>query len=133
MHTKQFGNIGEAAVSKKLMELGYAVFTELGDLSKVDLVALKDNDLIKIQVKYITLKEGKVELPVRKCGPNYIKRYTTAEIDLFAIYVPDNNQVLFVSSNILESTRSSYTIRFIKPKTGSQHKSHWWEDYIALP
>ena len=41
MHTKQSGSLGELKVAADLIARGYAVFTELGDLSKVDLIVLR--------------------------------------------------------------------------------------------
>lgn len=54
MHNKRKGNIGELAVALELANHEYSVFTEQGDISKIDLVAEKDGVLIRIQCKAIT-------------------------------------------------------------------------------
>ena len=88
LHAKIKGNIGEAIIAADLMKLGYSVFTEMGDNSRIDLIAAKDNDLIKIQVKSRKSNDvGAVEISNRKAGPNYRYKYQPDDVDVFAIYV----------------------------------------------
>ncbi len=48
------GTLGEIAVCKELLQLGYEVFVEVGNHSKVDLVVLDENyKTYKIQIKTI--------------------------------------------------------------------------------
>lgn len=58
MHSKQLGNLGETIVAASLIKKGYSVFTQLGDLSKIDLLAVgSDFNPIKIQIKCIHSKK----------------------------------------------------------------------------
>ena len=51
------GTLGEIAVCKELMRLGYSVFSELGNSSKVDLIVLDENyKTYKVQVKTVNSK-----------------------------------------------------------------------------
>jgi hypothetical protein len=76
MHSKTKGSIGQLTIAADLLSKGYEVFTELGDNSKIDLIAVsKDYDLIKIQVKCLTPVNGSVKLSCIKSGPNYSFRY----------------------------------------------------------
>tara|TARA_Y100000310_G_scaffold318914_1_gene373540 strand:- start:291 stop:698 length:408 start_codon:yes stop_codon:yes gene_type:complete len=135
MHSKQLGNIGEVSVAKQLMKMGYAVFTELGDLSKIDLIAVKDSQTLRIQVKYCKEQNGTAVLYLYKSGPNYRVKYTKDQIDLFALYVPERDIVLFISSEILDEVNNTFTIRIEQPKkkVGNQYGYNWWEDYLELP
>ena len=37
-HSKQKGNLGFSATLKEIHKLGYNVFTEIGDYSKIDMI-----------------------------------------------------------------------------------------------
>jgi hypothetical protein len=49
LHSKQLGAIGVLRVAAHLMSQGLSIFAEMGDLSRVDLIVLFDNQPIKIQ------------------------------------------------------------------------------------
>ena len=51
MNTKSIGNIGEAKVLCKFVELGIPVYLSFGDNEKADLIAEFNGKLNKIQVK----------------------------------------------------------------------------------
>ena len=59
-------------VAAKYMELGYTVFTEIGDNSDIDLIVIsKDNNLLKIQVKTTEkIINGKMEWTISKSRLN---------------------------------------------------------------
>lgn len=48
METKRIGNIGEAKVLSKFIELGYPVYIPFGDNEKADLIAEFNGKLNKI-------------------------------------------------------------------------------------
>ncbi len=72
LHSKQLGAIGVLRVAAHLMSKGLSVFAEMGDLARVDLIVLVDDQPIKIQVKTRNLKEGKISVDSRKSGPGDI-------------------------------------------------------------
>lgn len=116
-HSKQKGNLGYSATIKELHKLGVNVFVELGDNSKTDLIVECDGKLVKIQVKYATEKNGKVILPLKKSGPNgYRYTYTTNDVDIFSVYLPTLDKVLFVPSILACKNKKSFDIRIDKSK-----------------
>lgn len=61
MNSKQIGNIGEAKVLSKFIELGFPVYIPFGDNEKADLVVEFNGKLNKVQVKTsIDAKNGNV-------------------------------------------------------------------------
>jgi hypothetical protein len=123
VHTKQIGALGEMKIAADLIRLGYYVFEELGDNSKVDLIALgEDYKPIKIQVKTYSTKNGKVHLSRRKAGPNYSFKYESKHADVFAIYLIDEDKICYVSANTLLKKESSFTIRIKKPANNQLNK-----------
>jgi len=129
LHAKNKGNIGEMAIAKDLMLQGYSIFYELGDNSKIDLIALKEEKLIKIQVKAYTSKKGEcVEVKGYKYGPNYKFKYKAKDIDVFAIYVLDLDKFFYLKSDFLNK-QNTITIRFKKTKNGQHTKCNFYTNY----
>jgi hypothetical protein len=121
-HSKQKGNIGQSATIKEIHKLGLNVFVELGDNSKVDLIVEKNGKLVTIQVKYSTEFEDRVVLPLRKAGPNgYRYSYTENDVDVFSVYLPSADKVIFVPSKLACQNNRMFTIRF-KPSKNKQSK-----------
>lgn len=52
MHSKLKGNIASTTTVLELQKRGFNVFSEIGDYSRIDLIAEKNSILRKIQVKY---------------------------------------------------------------------------------
>src|SRR5262245_6299892 len=95
------GTLGEIAVSKELLRLGYEVFVELGSHSKIDLIVLDEQyRTCKVQIKATESRDGVVEVySVKNClNPKYNSVYTDGQIDVFAVYVCDVDLVFYVSA-----------------------------------
>lgn len=72
------GTLGEIAVCKELLKLGFEVFLEMGNHSKVDLVVLDENNVCyKIQIKATYSKNEVVEVySTKNClNPKYNSTY----------------------------------------------------------
>lgn len=132
LHAKTKGTAGEMAVAKNLMLNGYGVFYELGDNSKIDLIAEKDGKLTKIQVKsYTSIREEYVDVRGTKSGPNYRFKYSTSDIDIFAIYILDLDKILYIPSDFLNN-QSMITIR-LKPSKNRQKKGvHFFDEFEKM-
>jgi PD-(D/E)XK nuclease superfamily protein len=130
LHSKQLGAIGVLRVAAHLMSEGLSVFAEMGDLSRVDLIVLCENRPIKIQVKTRNLHDGKVTVDSRKSGPGYMYRYTPDEVDVFAVYIPQRDLVLFLSVAQVLRAKGTTVIRVDQPKNNQDKGIHWFNDYL---
>lgn len=127
------GNLGEIAVCKELLQLGYQVFTELGSDSKVDLIILDENyQTIKIQVKSIESKQNVVTIySIKSClNPKYNSSYTIQQIDVFAVYVIDQDFVFYVSAKELLKNSKASKFRLIPAKNGQSKNVRFAKDYL---
>lgn len=132
-HSKQKGNLGYSSTIKELHKLGLNVFVELGDNSKVDLIIENGGKLTKIQVKYATEKNGAVSLPVKKSGPNgYRYTYTDNDIDIFSVYLPTNDKVIFIPSKLACQNKKEFMIRFEPPKNNQKNGVHLISEFEDL-
>ncbi|MGC2237384.1 MAG: group I intron-associated PD-(D/E)XK endonuclease [Pyrinomonadaceae bacterium] len=127
------GTLGEIAVCKELLQLGYSVFIEFGNHSKVDLIVLDENyKTYKIQVKTTSSKNECVEVySIKNClNPKYNSTYTTEQIDIFAVYVIDKDLVFYVSAKeILKNSKNS-KFRFSPSKNGQSKNVRYVNDYL---
>ena len=129
------GSLGEIAVTKELLKLGYEVFLEAGSSSKVDLIFLtKDYRPIKMQIKTTESKNDVVLIPIKKkcLNPKYNSKYTTEQIDIFAIYVIDLDKVLYITAH--EALRNDQTVAFriSEPKNKQTKNIRFLNDYLHL-
>lgn len=131
MHSKNKGNIGELCAAKELSRLGYNVFRELGDLSKIDLIAEKDLKLIRFQVKAITPTKEVLQVKSSKSGPNYKFKYQDNMVDIFSIYDLENDKIYWISSNELLA-KSMLSLRLVIPKNNQYYNVNWAKNYFDL-
>lgn len=132
MHSKKKGNIGQFATAVWLAKNDFSVFTEEGDISAIDLIAEKNGKLIKFQCKAITPKNNCLILPLKKSGPNgYNKVYQEESFNYFAAYDLQNEQLYFVSSEILQTNNNAINLRLEKPKNNQCSGIRLAEDYLA--
>lgn len=133
LHSKQLGNIGELSVAADLAKKGYSIFKELGDYSKIDLIAEKDNKLVKVQVKSSSYEDREtILLPLKKRGPNgYTHVYSVEEVDIFALYIRDTGEIIYIASSEALSTSSTFvTFRKSIPLNNQSSKVRMVENYL---
>jgi hypothetical protein len=130
MHSKRKGNIGQFAIALELSKLGYSVFTEEGDISKIDIIAEKDGKLIRIQSKAITPKNNTLTLSVKKSGPDYHYIYEQGIFDFFGIVDLEDGKVYLVPDEILSEYTSSFALRKIPSRNNQSKNVHNAEDYL---
>jgi len=129
MHSKQKGALGEVAVIKDLLRRDYQVFKEIGDLSKVDLIVLVDHVPVKIQVKALVSKHGIVEVNSKKSGPGYSFRYGELDVDIFAVYIIDKDEIFYVSAKEILNNKTTSKFRIVKPINNQLSGIRWVKDY----
>lgn len=133
MHSKRKGNIGEMHVAACLAKLGYSVFRELGDISRIDLIAEVGKSLVRIQVKYTSVKKDGFILSTRKCSTNYQYLYGVDDVDVFAVYCAEENKVVWVlASDILvdgKHTCLTFRSKTCPPKNNQKSKVRFIEDH----
>ena len=123
MTTKQLGNIGEAKVLAKLIEMTIPIFVAFGDNEKCDLIAEFNGKLNKIQVKSSEkFKDDKITISLVSCTKNKKHKYTKEEIDYFAIYNHEANIILLLPIEKFEG-RTELTFRIPFKKSTNQYES----------
>ena len=132
MNTKSIGNIGEAKVLCKFVELGIPVYLPFGDNEKSDLIAEFNNKLNRIQVKTsVKAENGKMIFDLvsstthRTNGCKH--KYTSDEIDYFACYNLQRDKLFLIP--ITETPNTAITIRYEESRNGQTKGIHFEEDF----
>lgn len=129
MHSKRKGNIGQLAVAQAFSKLGYSVFFECGDISKIDLIAEKNGKLIRVQCKAFTPKNGRLDLSFKKSGPNYEFYYDLSEFDFFGVYDLVNGLVYLIDTNKVKN-KKNIALRISNTKNKQNKNVNLASDYL---
>ena len=109
-HTKQKGDLGVLKAQVDLFEQGYAILAPLTEHSPFDLVAYRDGEFRRVQVKYRKLDKD--------------------EVDLYCVYCPDTDECYYLNP---KEFGSNATLRVEAPKNGQMKNVKFAADYRRAP
>jgi hypothetical protein len=100
-HTKDKGDIGVAHAIGDLADQGFVVLAALCEHAPFDLVAYRDSEFIRVQVKYRTLSpNGTLEVQFRSSWSDakgtHVRPVDKDHIDVVCIYCPDTRECYYV-------------------------------------
>jgi len=124
MNVNEKGNIGLIKVMGDLYSKGYHCFTPFDDHSPVDLITLDSTgDVRRLQVKYRSVSEKRkhYELSAKSVVNGKSIPIDRNLIDGWAIYLADEDKVIYLSLNVMEGKG----VHYIKPGT--------FEEYGGVP
>lgn len=132
MQSKLLGTSGELRVAHELYKRGYACFAELGDTSRIDLIAAIGPRLVRIQVKSLSLRRGAYELTNRKKAKGYEFLYGVDDVDVFALYCTEHDCVAWVKATdfIVEGKRSELRLRPDLAANGQSNPDNLLANYL---
>lgn len=136
MNSKRIGNIGEAAILNKFVELQIPVYIPFGDNEKADLIAEFNGKLNKIQVKTsLAFDDVAKQFVVSLTSTNRIKgkadyhKYIKEEIDYFAVYNIQSKIALLLPICKFENRKGLKISVPCKRGTRNQFELFNYEDY----
>lgn len=130
MHKKTKGTIAEMSVAAHLIENGWHVSLPIGENNRYDLVAERDGRFARIQVKYVTPKNGALEVNCKSSNNWSVLHYTAKEIDVIAVYDGCKKSIYFVP--VGKINRSSFKIRIDESKNNQKIKVHSAKEFLSL-
>lgn len=128
--TKQKGEIAEAYVLYFLKSKGFNVFIPWGEDNRYDLVAEKNGVFKRVQVKYVSSKNGVLEIPIRSANGHQIIHYSCRDIDIIAAYHAKTQKVYFIPLKSI-SNRSSFKVRLVPARNNQKKNIALASDYEA--
>jgi hypothetical protein len=119
METWQKGELAVLAVCKRCMEKGIWVSRPVVEGCRYDLILDDGHELTKIQIKYVSAKNGVARVSLRKVnnGKGYLNKrlYTSNEIDLVLVYIPESDKVYYIPPYLFEE-KTEVSLRLEPPK-----------------
>ncbi|MGB5329769.1 MAG: group I intron-associated PD-(D/E)XK endonuclease, partial [Gammaproteobacteria bacterium] len=100
-HTKEKGDLGVLKAQLDLFEQGFLILNPVTEHAPFDLVAYKDWQFQRIQVKYKSVdKTGSITVHFRSCWADkngtHMQQTDKDEIDLYCIYCPDTDACYYL-------------------------------------
>lgn len=127
---KALGNIGEAKVIAKFIELGFPTYLQFGDNEKADIIVIFNGFPLKLQIK--STNDGNTSkvafnLMSKACLTHFRHIYSEKEVDGFALYDFTNDKVF-----LLENTGDlkSVVFRYKDTRNHQMLKVKYAKDYF---
>ena len=130
MHKKTKGSIAELAVAARLLKEGWQVLIPYGENTRYDLVAERSGRFVRIQVKYVTPKDGTLSVNCRSSNNWSILPYTAKEIDAIAVYNAATESVYFVP--VASIRKSAMKLRLDPTKNSQKAGVRFAKDFYEL-
>ena len=131
--TNSIGDISEAAIITRLLQLGYVVLTPYGGNQRYDLV-IEDTDgqFWRIQCKSARTNEGGTVLSFNTSisnvtGQNRQPRNYRGQCDYFAAYCEELNKVYLIPVDEVGTTKVN--LRLVPAKNNQEMYVRWAKDY----
>lgn len=131
MHKKTKGSIAELAVAQILMKEGFVVSFPFGENQRYDVVAERSGRFWRIQVKYSTPKNETLRVNCRSSNNWSVRKYTSDEIDLIAVYDGRGGDVYFIECTDLKD--NMITLRLEPTKNNQEKLIHYAGEFTRFP
>jgi hypothetical protein len=123
------GERAQGAIVAAVMKYGYTILIPFGEGRRYDIVIEKDSQFLRIQCKAGRYEKGVIRF--NTCSVNWFnktrKRYTSEEIDNFAVYCEHTGKVYIIPVEEVTSTEGSLRV---EPTANNQSKGvRWAKDY----
>ena len=134
-HTKTKGDLGVLKAQVDLFEQGFTICLPQTEQAPFDLVAYKDGEFQRVQVKYRSLgRNGSLELKFSTCWTDRNGTHTVPvdkdEIDIFCVYCPDTDECYYLDP---KKFRSNVSLRVDTPKNCQAMHVNFAADFRRVP
>ena len=134
-HTKTKGDLGVLKAQVDLFEQGFIICLPQTEHAPFDLVAYKDGEFRRVQVKYRSLgKNGSLEVKFSTCWSDRNGTHTAPvdknEVDLYCIYCPNTDDCYYLDPDMF---RSNVTLRVKTPKNCQAKNVNFAADFRRVP
>lgn len=129
MNPKAVGEVSEAMVLARLVQLGYPVLIPFGNNQRYDLVYEENGKLVRAQVKTGRLLQGTISFSVAsKNGFTGVRTGYANSVDVFLVYSPHLDKVYRVPVSEAPSNEMRLRVDPLR-KFGPTSTVRWAMDY----
>ncbi len=134
-HTKEKGDLGVLKAQLDLFEQGFTILNPVTEHAAFDLVAYKDREFKRIQVKFKSVdKTGSITVHFRSSWADkngtHMRQVDKGEIDLYCIYCPDTDYCYYLDP---KDYNRSVTLRVEMPKNNQIANVKLAQDFRRVP
>ncbi len=134
-HTKGKGDLGVLKAQVDLFEQGFTIFVPQTEHCPFDLVAYKNGEFHRVQVKYRSIDRfGKIDVKFSTCSTDKHGTHTRPidkdEIDLYCVYCPETDQCYYLEPG---KFGSNVSLRVEAPKNGQSKGVNFASDFRRAP
>jgi hypothetical protein len=134
-HTKSKGDLGVLKAQIDMFEQGFTLFVPLTEHCPFDLVAYRNGEFRRVQVKYRAIDRfGKIDVKFSTCWTDKHGTHTVPidknEVDLYCVYCPDTDDCYYIEPG---SFGSNASLRVETPKNGQRRKVKYATDFRRVP
>jgi hypothetical protein len=129
-HPVDVGHRTEAAILADLVRRGYRILVPFGVNQRYDLVLETDEGFLRVQCKTGRLRDGVIQFSAISVQSNTRRtrvRGYAGEVDLFAVYCPDNRNVYVIPAE--EVSGCTMHLRLDPPRNRQRKRVRWACDY----
>jgi len=130
MHTKLKGDIGELIVAQQLLKRGWHVAFPYGENLKYDLVAEKEGEFKRIQVKAVFSRKGVLHINCRSSNNWSVVHYKSTDFEILAAVDLETSKVYFIPSNRLR--KSLIDLRLTPTKNCQKKRINFANDFFEI-
>lgn len=130
MNSKQLGQLGELKAQYDFIKAGWEVSVPLGDYCSYDFIAIKNNKIIKVQVKtteVIHHSDGVIKFSVDSANYYVKKVYTENDCNYFYLFCLENEMGYLWSIKDVRS--SKIQLRISIPKNNQSKGINFAKDF----
>ena len=134
-HTKFKGDLGVLKAQLDLFEQGFTIFVPLTEHCPFDLVAYKNGEFRRVQVKYRSVDRfGKIDVKFSTCWTDKQGTHTNpinkGDVDLYCVYCPDTDDCYYLEPGQFGSNAS---LRVEAPKNNQAKNVNFASDFRGVP
>ena len=134
-HTKSKGDLGVLKAQIDLFEQGFTLFVPLTEHCPFDLVAYRNGEFRRVQVKYRAVDRfGKIDVKFSTCWTDKHGTHTVPidknEVDLYCVYCPDTDDCYYIEPGVFGSNAS---LRVEAPKNSQRKRVKNASDFRRVP
>ncbi len=132
-HTKTKGDLGVLKAQVDLFEQGWEVLLPLTEHAPFDLVAYRNEEFRRVQVKYRSAKDGKMALSFRSVWSDqngiHTRKMNKNEVDVVCLYCPEVDKCFYVDP---KDFNESVFLRVAPSKNNQTAGVNFAEDFKFL-
>lgn len=123
------GKHTEAVILLEFLKQNETILLPFSNDTRFDLVLLRGNQFLRVQCKTAKLKNGVIHCPCCSTTHKGLNKGYQDQIDLFAFYCPENENIYLVPIQDAGGNFSEMHLRIDPTRNNQQKGVHWAKDY----